>query len=232
MTVKETYKMQKYAIIVAGGKGNRMQSETPKQFLILNELPILMHTIRAFYNSDATIKLITVLPNDQINFWKNLVKEHRFNINHDIVAGGASRFDSVKNGLDSIKNTEGLVAIHDGARPLITSKTISSSFIEAEKHGNAIVCIDLKDSLRHVSNNKNKAVNRSEYKIIQTPQTFALTLIKDAFRMAKGSDFTDDASVLEKYGKTIHLVNGDYSNLKITTPSDLRLAESILNDRV
>jgi len=223
--------MQKYTIIVAGGKGNRMKSETPKQFLVLDGTPILMHTIKAFHLCDPNIKLTVVLPTDQIAFWQELVQHHNFKIKHEIVNGGSSRFDSVKNGLDSIKSTNGLVAIHDGARPLVTRETINNTFGTALKHGNATAAVDLKDSLRKVKKNNSKTVDRSEYKIIQTPQTFNLQLIKKAFNEAKGNSFTDDASVLEKYGESIHLVDGDYSNLKITTPSDLILAKSILKGR-
>lgn len=223
--------MQNHAIIVAGGKGNRMNSETPKQFLLLNNLPILMHTINAFYNWDSNINLNIVLPINQITFWQELIKEYKFKITHEVVIGGASRFESVKNGLDNIKDDEGIVAIHDGARPLVTKETINSTFNTAERTGNAVATVDLKDSLRHVSKGNNKAVDREQYKIIQTPQTFTIQLIKNAFSKANGVNFTDDASVLEKYGHSICLVEGDYSNIKITTPSDLKLAESILNER-
>lgn len=218
--------MHKYAIIVAGGSGTRMQSELPKQFLELAGKPILMHTIDAFYFDD--IQIILVLPADQLTLWNSLCAQHSFSIPHTIVGGGATRFNSVKNGLDSIVEKPGIVAIHDGVRPLVKRETILDSFKEAENSGNAIVSVDCKDSLRKTSKDGNKAVRREEYQLIQTPQTFQISLIKAAFKTEPQSAFTDDASVLEHYGETIKLIPGDYRNIKITTPEDLLVAESFL----
>ncbi len=218
--------MQKHALIVAGGSGTRMQSELPKQFIPLSGNPILMHTIEAFDFDDIEITL--VLPEFQITYWESLCIQHNFSVPHKTVKGGNTRFESVKNGLKAIESNEGLVAIHDGVRPFIQKSTIQSSFEIAQKYGNAIVSVDLKDSLRHVDKSKNKAVDRNQYKIIQTPQTFRIDIIKKAFEVNFQDSFTDDASVLENHGHFIKLIEGDYKNIKITTPEDLLVAESIL----
>jgi len=218
--------MQKYAIIVAGGSGARMQSELPKQFLLLNDNPILMHTIEAFNFDDIQITL--VLPKEQVQYWEELCEEYSFIVPHKIVHGGETRFHSVKNGLDSIEGAEGLVAIHDGVRPLISRDIISVSFDQAETHGNAITSVPLKDSIREISPGSNQAVDRSKFRLIQTPQTFQFDLIKEAFEISYQSTFTDDASVFESNGGSVHLIAGDYRNLKITTPEDLLVAESLL----
>lgn len=218
--------MQKYAIIVAGGSGTRMKSDLPKQFLELLGKPILMHTIEAFHFDG--IKIILVLPKTQIEFWKELVIQHQFSVPHEIVEGGEARFHSVKNGLESIKSSTGLVAIHDGVRPLIKQAIISESYTAADRHGNAIVSIRLKDSIRSVSDSENRQEDRSKFRLIQTPQTFQLQLIKSAFEQPFNPIFTDDASVLEMAGHKINLIDGDYQNIKITTPEDLTVAQSLL----
>lgn len=218
--------MQKYAVIVAGGSGTRMQSEFPKQFIELRGLPILMHTINAFHFDD--IQIILVLPANQIDFWKQLIDKFKYKTPHQIVIGGSARFDSVKNGLSSISSEEGLVAIHDGVRPLIDREIINRSFELAVINGNAIVSIPLKDSIRSIEASRNKQEDRSRFRLIQTPQTFQLNLIKKAFEQPFDPLFTDDASVLEKAGFSIHLIEGSYQNIKITTPEDLLIAESFL----
>lgn len=220
--------MQKYAVIVAGGRGNRMKSELPKQFIELAGKPILMHTLEAFHFDE--IQILLVLPSDQIEFWKELVVKHGFQTPHRLVVGGEARFHSVLNGLNAIPDNEGLVAIHDGVRPLIDREIISNSFNAAEKHGNAIVSVQLKDSIRSISNFGNKQEDRSAFRLIQTPQTFRLELIKNAFLQDFDPLFTDDASVLEKAGQQIHLIDGSYQNIKITTPEDLLIAESFLTN--
>lgn len=218
--------MQKYAIIVAGGSGTRMQSELPKQFLLLGGKPILMHTIEAFCFDDIQITL--VLPKDQIQIWKDLCLKHSFNHTINIISGGATRFQSVKNGLNAITNNTGLVAIHDGVRPLIHRSIISEAFNQASSMGSAITSVPLKDSLREITANSNRSVDRSAYRLIQTPQTFQLDLIKKAFERPYQPTFTDDASVFESSGHSINLIEGDYRNIKITTPEDLSVAESFL----
>lgn len=218
--------MQKYVVIVAGGSGKRMKSELPKQFIELNGKPILMHTIEAFSFDD--IQIILVLPSDQIDFWQDLVKQHNFDISHKVIEGGKERFHSVKNGLNAIKDSSGLVAIHDGVRPLVKEEIISNAYRVAQEQGNAIVSIGLKDSIRSISGARNKQEDRANFRLIQTPQTFQVQLIKEAFEQGFDPLFTDDASVLEKAGHQINLIDGDYQNIKITTPEDLIVAESFL----
>lgn len=224
-------KKQEFAIIVAGGKGTRMQSSTPKQFMVVNGLPILMHTINAFYDYSKQIKIILVLPEDDLSTWEELIKEYDFKIKHTIALGGSSRFQSVKNGLDKIKQEEGLVAIHDGVRPLINSNTIGASFRIAAVHQSAVAAVRLKESIRKTDQDNTKAVDRSDYRLIQTPQTFDLALIKKAYKIEESPNLTDDASVAEKAGFKISLFEGSYDNIKITTPEDITIAEALLKSR-
>ncbi len=221
----ETFK--KYAVIVAGGSGTRMKREQPKQFIELAGKPILMHTLSVFNTDD--INIILVLPKDQISVWNELIMKYLFDVTHKVVAGGDTRFQSVKNGLDFIEEEEGLVAIHDGVRPLIELEIIEESFRTAEKYGNAITSLPLNDSIRSVDGIENRLEDRSKFRLIQTPQTFQLNLIKEAFQQNYETSFTDDASVLEKRGHTINLIQGSFQNIKITTPEDLIIAESFLS---
>jgi 2-C-methyl-D-erythritol 4-phosphate cytidylyltransferase len=218
----------RYVIIVAGGSGLRMGADIPKQFLELKGLPILMRTINKFHEafSDSIIKL--VLPEDQQNYWSSLCQKHSFTISHDIVNGGNSRFQSVKAGLDSIASSKGIVAIHDGVRPFVSKELILKSFSVAQEHGNATAAVPMKDSIRMIELGENCAVDRTAYRIIQTPQTFRLDLLKKAFDTPELPIFTDDASVFEHAGHKIILIEGAYENIKITTPEDLILAEALL----
>ena len=222
--------MKKHTIIVAGGKGLRMNTNLPKQFIAVKGEPILMHTIDAFFRYDNQIQIVVVLPESDISFWKELCTTHSFSIHHEIAIGGETRFDSVQNGLKKI-NDEGLVAIHDGVRPFVSNETIQRCFQTAAEIGNAIPAVELVDSIRKVENEWNVAVNRTEYKLIQTPQVFDVKKIKDAYKTASAeskSMFTDDASVFEFAGNTINLVEGNRENIKITTAFDLIVAEAIL----
>jgi 2-C-methyl-D-erythritol 4-phosphate cytidylyltransferase len=218
--------MNKTALIVAGGSGTRMESNLPKQFLLLAGKPILMHTIEAFYHSGVN-HIILVLPQSQIDFWNQLCQTHQFTIKHQIVAGGASRFESVQNGLQHCNNND-LVAIHDGVRPFVSKEIILNSFETAAQKGNAVAAVRLKDSIRKVELLSNKNVNRDNYYLIQTPQTFKAQLIKEAYAAQDHINFTDDASVLESNGYAINLIPGDYKNIKITTPEDLVVGEAFL----
>lgn len=220
--------MNRYAIIVAGGKGLRMGHDIPKQFLELKNKPILMHTIEAFAKADSSITIIVALPKDSLEYWKNLCKKHDFTIKHKLVEGGETRFDSVKNALSEILEN-GVVAIHDGVRPLICSALINTLFKEAEISGNAIPCCNVVESLRFVSENSNIAVNRSEYKSIQTPQVFKAEIIKKAYNQAKNNLYTDDASVIEELGYSINLVEGEDTNIKITSQKDLLIANIFID---
>ncbi len=218
--------MKQYALIVAGGTGTRMGTAYPKQFLLLSGKPVLMHTIEQFHSFGC--ELVIVLPEAQFAVWNELCAQHTFTIPHQMVAGGDSRFHSVQKGLEYIP--EGvLVAIHDGVRPCISKEVVHRSFQMAAMRGNAIAVVHPKDSLRIVNDSDdNHSVNRDYYRQIQTPQTFQSNLIKDAYAQARHSNFTDDAGVLEASGHAIHLFEGDYRNIKITTPEDLQIAEVFL----
>jgi len=219
--------MNKTAIIVAGGKGERMNADIPKQFLEIKGKPILIHTLEAFMNFDASLQLILVLPAAQFEFWKTLCKKHALNIPHQIVAGGQTRFQSVKNGLDAVK-VPAIVAIHDGVRPLVSKETISRCFDAAAKFGAAIPTMDAIESIRFVDANGSKSVDRNAYKMVQTPQVFDAELLKKAYEQEFSVLFTDDASVVEAMGATVHLVDGNRENIKITTEFDLIVAERLL----
>jgi 2-C-methyl-D-erythritol 4-phosphate cytidylyltransferase len=216
-----------FSIIVAGGRGNRMDSDVPKQFLELKGKPILMHTIEAFFGFSATMPIILVLPWDQIDFWSALCKTHRFNVPVTIQKGGESRFQSVRNGLEMIPD-EGLVAVHDGVRPLVGGEIIAASFTNAALYDCAVAAIPLKESIRILENNSSRAMERSRFRIIQTPQTFRVPLLKRAYQMDEDATLTDDASVVEKAGNRVSLFEGSYFNIKITTPEDLFIAEKLL----
>jgi len=220
--------MKRFAIITAGGIGTRMHSEIPKQFLKLSDLPILMHTLKKFYDFDNSIQIILSLPANYFNYWNNLCAEYRFDINHRIVAGGKTRFHSIKNALKTINKT-GIVAVHDGVRPLVSSDTIKRTFEKAQQSGNAVAACDIFFSIRKIEKKKNYAVNRSAYKEIQTPQTFHAEALKEAYDTKFKEEFTDDASVFEAAGHQINLTKGNRENIKITSPEDLLFAEILLN---
>ncbi len=222
--------MQQFAIIVAGGSGNRMGSNVPKQFLPLDSKPILMHTIDAFVKYSEAIQITLVLPEHQLTYWESLCKKYDYKQQHKIVFGGDTRFQSVKNGLASIKSIEGVVAIHDGVRPLISNEVITNAFEAAEKFGSGIAAVPLKDSIRRIEGSQNMAVDRSQYWSIQTPQTFNFASISKAYETNFSPEFTDDATVMEKDGNNIHLVQGDYKNIKITTKEDLVIAAAFLHE--
>jgi len=216
----------KIALIVAGGKGVRMQTDIPKQFIEIKGKPILMHTLEAFHRYDASIQLILVLPSVQINLWRDLCEKYAFNLLHQIVIGGQTRYNSVKNGLDIIQ-IPALVAVHDGVRPFVTTETIKRCFDEAKIHGSAIPVIDLIESIRQVISTGSVSVDRSKYKLVQTPQVFDSEILKNAYKQEFSSFFTDDASVVEAFGEKINLVEGNRENIKITTGFDLELAEAL-----
>lgn len=222
--------LKKYAIIVAAGNGTRMNSSIPKQYLELNGLPILMHTINAFYKASSSIHIILVLPPNDLSLWKDMCKRYLFNVPVSVVEGGKSRYQSVKNGLGMISEENCVVAIHDGVRPCVSTDLILKSYKVAITRGNAVTAIDLKDSIRKITNGENKSVDRTEYKLIQTPQTFLYSLLSKAYqnKLMTQESFTDDASLVEATGETINLIAGDQRNIKITTREDLYIAASFL----
>ncbi|MBA4055842.1 MAG: 2-C-methyl-D-erythritol 4-phosphate cytidylyltransferase [Marivirga sp.] len=219
-----------YALIVAGGKGSRIKSNVPKQFLELNGIPVLMHTIEAFYRYSKKINIILVLPLGDFDTWKSLCIKFNFDKPITLQQGGDSRFQSVKLGLDKIKG-EGLVAIHDGVRPLVDEAIIGASFRLATVHQSAVAAVRLKESIRITNEDNSSAMDRSLFRIVQTPQTFQVALIKKAYEQKEDESLTDDASVAERAGLTISLFEGSYENIKITTPEDLVIAEALLRNR-
>ena len=218
--------MKKVAIIVAGGVGSRMDAALPKQFLLIANQPLLFHTLSKFENSVEEI--ILVMHPEWISYWNDLIKEYTFDIKHTLVAGGKSRAQSVLNGLQLITE-DCLVAIHDAARPAVSKELIVNSFVNALQYGACIPVIDLKDSLRMISADGNSsAVDRSQYKIVQTPQTFRSAIIKSAFQNKDYEIYTDDASLVEANGRHIFLMEGDDKNIKVTTAADLNLVASFI----
>jgi len=221
--------MKYYAVIVAGGSGNRMQTETPKQFLLLKNLPVLMHTIKAFALSNTQPKIIVVLHTDQHKHWERLCQEFNFNIPHNVVAGGTERFFSVKNAILSIEE-ESFVAIHDAVRPLVSTELIDNCFRQAELQGNVIAAVKASDSIRMLKNNQTSALKRDEIYLVQTPQTFSLEILREDYEQGFENYFTDDASVVESKGYNINIIEGERNNIKITYPIDLELAELLLKN--
>ncbi|HLP06148.1 MAG TPA: 2-C-methyl-D-erythritol 4-phosphate cytidylyltransferase [Paludibacter sp.] len=219
----------KVALIVAGGKGLRMNAQIPKQFIEIQGKPILMHTLLAFHRYDPDMKLVLVLPASQIGYWQKLCDIYHFDIIHKIVAGGETRFESVKNGLRAVSEPS-LVAVHDGVRPLASSGTIARCFGKAAETGAAIPVTEPVDSLRQISAGGSHSVDRDLYRLVQTPQVFDATLLKKAYGQPYSPLFTDDASVVEALGTSIHLVDGNRENIKITTEPDLKLASIFLEN--
>ncbi|GAB4015908.1 2-C-methyl-D-erythritol 4-phosphate cytidylyltransferase [Spirosoma migulaei] len=212
-----------FAIIVAGGSGSRMKSDIPKQFLLLKGKPILQHTIERFLTVVPASQLILVLPSGDWSIWNTLCEDHNFHPPIQTVNGGATRFQSVRNGLQAIGASDGLVAVHDGVRPFISPEIILTSFETAARTGSAVTCVPVKDSIRVVgTDGVSQAVDRSQYRLVQTPQTFQLTAFRHAFKTEEQAFFTDCASVMEYAGFPITLIEGSYENIKITTPEDLR----------
>ncbi len=219
--------MIRTALIVAGGKGLRMGSELPKQFLLMAAKPVLMHTLEAFHRYDEAMQLIVVLPLEQQSYWKQLCSDYHFTLNHLIVDGGETRFHSVQNGLMLVQEP-GLVAVHDGVRPFVSQEVIARCYEAAETQLAAIPVIDVFETVRHLTPQGSETVNRDDYKLVQTPQVFEVGLLKNAYSQAYSTHFTDDASVVEALGVSITLVEGNRENIKITTPFDLKVGSALL----
>lgn len=217
--------MNKYVIIVAGGRGLRMGSELPKQFLLLGGKPVLMHTIEAFYRYDADIQIILVLPKDHQDYWKSLCSSYHFEIPHRIVDGGETRFHSVRNGLQVIGGT-GLVGVHDGVRPFVSKEVIERCYLEAEQKQAVIPVVEVVETVRHLQGDESSTVPRNEYRLVQTPQVFSVPLLKKAYLQPYSPSFTDDASVVESFGEKVFLTEGNRENIKITTPFDLIIGKA------
>jgi len=218
-------------IIVAGGKGMRMGGDFPKQFIAVDGIPILIRTIDSFYNYDNEMNIIVVLPPSYREHWIRMCKGYGFTIKHEIVDGGETRFDSVKNGLESVK--EGIVAVHDAVRPFASKFLIDECFRQAKNDKAVIPVIEVIDSMREmIDDEKSEIVDRSRFRLVQTPQVFEVSLLQKAYKQPFDSSFTDDASVVESLGHPVKLVKGEKNNIKITTPFDLILAEVIAKENV
>lgn len=223
-------KKKEFAIIVAGGKGTRIKSSLPKQFIELCGKPVLFHTLEAFHRYSPGVHIVLVLPADDFETWHQLVSTHNFSIPLTLQTGGETRFQSVKRGLEKVDGP-GLVAIHDGVRPLVSEDIIGASFRLAAVHGTAVAAVRLKESIRMTDQDTTRAMDRSKFRLIQTPQTFDIDLIKRAYTQREDPALTDDASVAERAGHPISLFEGSYENIKITTAEDLVVAEALLKSK-
>lgn len=230
--------MQKYVLIVAGGKGLRMGGDLPKQFIPLEGKPVLMHTLETFHRWDDKAELILVLPEDHQPYWKMLCREIGCKAPHRIANGGETRFHSVRNGLqflsEEIRNASEadekvLIAVHDGVRPFVSPEVITDCFEEAERSGAAIPALPMIDSLRETDGQRSHPVDRSHYVAVQTPQVFRSSILFEAYDQPFTSLFTDDASVVEAAGVPVKLVSGNRENIKLTTPFDLLIAKALFS---
>lgn len=224
---------QNFVLIVAAGKGSRMQSDLPKQYLLLNGKPVLMHTIEKFYKSNAQPHIIIAIDPSMEDFWKSLCEKYKFTVPHDITYGGLSRFQTVKNGIAFIKkkqlNLNGIaIAVHDAARPLIAIEIIDLAFEKVKVSKAVIVARSSTDSVRITTADTNYAIDRTHIWLVQTPQIFEGNLLETAYEQEEVATFTDDASVVERLGSPIEIVTGDYKNIKITYPEDLEIAQLYL----
>lgn len=222
--------MRRFAIIVAGGQGLRMGGDIPKQFLPIGGKPVLMRTIEAFLRADASVQIVLVLPSAQMKYWHQLCQQYAFDVPLLLASGGETRFHSVRNGLDMIADADGVVGVHDGVRPFVSAEVIQRCYTEAEERGAVIPVIPVVETVRQLTCQGSKTVSRDEYRLVQTPQTFRVSLLRQAYSQEYRTFFTDDASVVEALGHDVCLVDGNRENIKLTTPSDLRYAEFLLAD--
>lgn len=223
--------MKRYAIIVAGGKGVRMGKALPKQFLELDGIPVILHTLNVFYRFDPTIQLIVVLPGSYFGTWKTLCDTCSVKYEAFLAEGGPERFHSVKSGLKFVDDDKSVVAVHDAVRPLVSREVLDRAFTDAEHYGNAIPVIPVNESLRERTGVGSRSVDRKNLFMVQTPQCFRTSILKKAYRQNYASEFTDDATVVESDGEIIHLVEGNPENIKITSPADMLIAEALLRHR-
>ena len=222
--------MNKYVIIVAGGKGLRMGGELPKQFIPVEGRPVLMRTLDAFHTCDSSIEIILVLPRDHQPYWQELCREYQFAVPHRIADGGATRFHSVQNGLALVDELDALVAVHDGVRPFVAHEVINRCYQEAEQYGAVVPVIPVVETVRHLLPEGSKTVSRDDYRLVQTPQTFRASLLRRAYEQPYRETFTDDASVVEALYNVVHHVEGNPENIKLTTPFDLVVARALLTE--
>ena len=216
-----------YALIVAGGKGLRMGTDIPKQFLPIGGKPVLMRTLEAFHAYSQAMQLIVVLPHSQQTYWARLCEEYHFSLPHRVADGGETRFHSVRNGLAWVE-TPGRVGVHDGVRPFVSPEVIARCYDLASTKKAVVPVIPVVETVRRLANGGSLTVNREEYRLVQTPQVFDVELLKKAYGQPYSPAFTDDASVVEALGVPVVLTEGNRENIKITTPFDLRVAEALL----
>jgi 2-C-methyl-D-erythritol 4-phosphate cytidylyltransferase len=221
-------KSNRYAVVVAAGSGKRMGAPLPKQFLPIADKPLVMHTLERLHAFDSEMNLLLVLHPDYMTYWNECVLQHGFEMTHSVVAGGEERFHSVKCALNAIVDMNAVVGVHDGVRPFVSFETLARCYEQAETTGTAVPVIAVNDSLREVIGVTNRAVERSQFRIVQTPQCFRMDILRSAFHQPYSPAFTDDASVVEAAGYSINLVEGNRDNVKITTPEDLLRAEWLL----
>jgi len=221
--------MKKQVIIAAGGTGQRIGREVPKQFLLLAGRPMLMHTIGVFHSYSPEVVITVALPEDAFEQWNALCRLHDFTICHHLVKGGQTRFHSVRNATRTI-DSNGLVAVHDAARPLVTAETIARLYEAAAQHDSAIPVVEVNDSIREITETASIPADRKRFRIVQTPQCFRADLLIRAYQQDYQDKFTDDATVVETMGMRINLVPGDTGNMKITRPIDLLVAETLLKE--
>lgn len=220
-----------YVIIVAGGKGLRMGTDIPKQFLPIGGKPVLMRTLERFREYSQALQIILVLPKDQQDYWKELCKEYNFNVEYLLADGGQTRFHSVQHGLAFIPDdAEGVVGVHDGVRPFPSIDVIKRCYETARETKAVVPVVPVVETIRKIGTTSH-TVPRNDYRLVQTPQTFDIQLLKAANQQPYKDDFTDDASVVESYGQTITLVDGNRENIKITTPFDLKIASLLVQDQ-
>lgn len=220
-----------YVIIVAGGKGLRMGTDIPKQFLPIGGKPVLMRTLERFREYSEALQIILVLPKDQQDYWKELCKEYNFNVEYILADGGQTRFHSVQHGLAFIPDdAEGVVGVHDGVRPFPSIDVIKRCYETAREAKAVVPVVPVVETIRKIGITSH-TVPRNDYRLVQTPQTFDIQLLKAANQQPYKDDFTDDASVVESYGQTITLVDGNRENIKITTPFDLKIASLLVQDQ-
>jgi 2-C-methyl-D-erythritol 4-phosphate cytidylyltransferase len=219
--------MKKVALIVAGGKGRRMNNDIPKQFLLLKNKPVLYYTLKAFLDAYENIEIILILPEEHIGKGQEIIDGYFDHSQFRLCAGGRTRFHSVQNGLALI-DEESIIFVHDGVRCLLTSDLVKKCYEAVVEKGTAIPVVECTDSVRLITDSGNKMLNRSKLRLVQTPQAFHSKILLPAFKIEYKDTFTDEASVVEAFGISVNLIEGEVNNIKITTPGDLLLAGSLL----